>query len=76
MVMYDMIKNAKNTGMDDIIERQYLIGGIDLTNTEDFPAWDKKYAVGRAVFLLEFYRYARENTDGFKTNYSEWIKNR
>jgi hypothetical protein len=74
MVMYDMIKNAKDVGMDDIIERQYLIGGIDLSNTEDFPSWDKKYAVERAAFLLGFYKYCRGNSDGFKTKYSEWIK--
>ncbi len=74
MVMYDMMKNAKRVGMDDIIERQYLIGGIDLTNTEDFPSWDKQYAVSRAAFLLSFYKYCRENEDGFTTPYSDWIK--
>ncbi len=73
MVMFDMMKNAKRVAFEDIINRQYLIGGIDLTKDEDFPAFDKQYAIERTEFLRSFYNYCRENTDGFNTMYSSYI---
>ncbi len=73
MVMYDMLKNAKRVSFEDIISRQYLLGGIDLTKDEDFPSWDKQYAIERTEFLKSFYSYCRENTDNFKTSYSEYL---
>jgi hypothetical protein len=74
MVMYDMMKNAKNVSFEDILGRQYLLGGIDLTKDDDFPAYDKKYAIDRTEYLKKFYEYCRSNTDNFKTSYSDWIK--
>lgn len=55
MVMYDMMKNAKKVSAEDIVQRQYLLGGIDLFNTENFPDWDKQYAIERKEFLKKFY---------------------
>jgi len=74
MVMYDMMKNAKNVAFEDIVSRQYLLGGIDLTKDDDFPAYDKQYAIDRTEYLHKFYDYCRANSDGYKTLYSEWIK--
>ena len=65
MVMYDMMKNAKTVGVDDIIKRQHLIGGIDLSKDDDFPSWDKQYAIERTAFLLDFYNYSKDNLDNF-----------
>jgi len=73
MTMFDMMKNAKNVSFDNIITRQYLIGGINLSEDDDFPAWDKQYAIQRTGFLKDFYEYSRTNNDGFKTPYSSWI---
>jgi len=73
MVMYDMMKNAKSVAFDDIIKRQYLLGGIDLSSDEDFPAFDKKYAIDRTKFLKKFYDYCKKNNDGYRTSYTEWI---
>ena len=74
MVMYDMMKNAKLVGFRDVIERQHLIGGIDLTKDEDFPSWDKQYAIERTQFLQDFYNYCRDNSDNFTTSYSAWLR--
>jgi hypothetical protein len=74
MVMYDMMKNAKKVSMEDIINRQYLLGGIDLSKDEDFPDFDRQYAFERTDFLKNFYEYCKTNTDGFKTLYTEWLR--
>jgi hypothetical protein len=74
MTMYDMMQNAKQMSYDDITNRQYLIGGIDLNSDEHYPDYEKPYAYERTEFLKRFYEYCRENTDGFKTNYSSWLK--
>ncbi len=73
MVMYDMMKNAKNVSFEDIIARQYLIGGINLTKDEDFPSYDKQYAIERTSFLKGFYDYCKTNNDNFKTSYEKWL---
>jgi hypothetical protein len=74
MSMYDMMKNAKAVSCDDIVLRQYLLGGIDLYDDDDYPAYEKPYAVNRTEFMKSFYNYCRENSDGFKTTYSQWLK--
>lgn len=74
MTLYDMMRNAKSISFDDIIERQYLIGGINLSKDDDFPSYDKQYAIERTAFLKDFYNYTKANADGFKTNYSAWLK--
>jgi len=74
MAMYDMMRNAKFVSFDDIIERQYLIGGINLSKDDDFPLYDKQYAVERTAFLKDFHSYCKNNPDNFKTNYSAWLK--
>lgn len=76
MTMYDIMKNAKKVSFDDVIKRQYLIGGIDLSKDEDFPEWDKQYAIERTEFLKKFYEYSRSNNDGFKTLYTSWLNSK
>ena len=73
MVMYDMMRNAKNVSFDDIVKRQYLLGGIDLTKNDDFPEFDKQYAVDRTEFLKKFYEYCKDNNDGYVTSFTTWI---
>lgn len=74
MVMYDMMKNAKIVEFNDIILRQHLLGGIDLRKDDDFPSWDKQYAIERTAFLKDFYNYCKTNADNFETYYSNWLK--
>lgn len=74
MVMYDIMRNAKLVSLEDIIARQHLLGGIDLSKDEDFPDFDKQYAIERTEFLKKFYEYSKSNSDGFKTSYTRWLK--
>ncbi len=74
MVMYDMMKNAKSVSFNDIILRQHLLGGINLSKDDDFPSYDKQYALDRTAFLEDFYNYCKANSDSFATLYSAWLK--
>ncbi|HEY3251370.1 MAG TPA: protein-tyrosine phosphatase family protein [Ignavibacteria bacterium] len=73
LCMYDMIRNSNKVSLIDILQRQYLIGGINLAKDDDYPEFDKKYALQRTEFLSDFYNYCRANSDNFKTLFSEWI---
>ncbi|MDF2504525.1 tyrosine-protein phosphatase [Clostridium sp.] len=71
MAMYDMMKNAKNVSFEDIIKRQYVLGGENLlknTTIENLKGT-------RAKLLKSFYDYSKQNNDNFNTSWSEWIKN-
>ncbi len=56
--LYDMIRNGKNVSFDDIIERQYLLGGINLADIVDKSSWKYPYQVDRLKVLQEFYQHA------------------
>ncbi|WP_315115518.1 fused DSP-PTPase phosphatase/NAD kinase-like protein [uncultured Clostridium sp.] len=71
MVMYDMMKNAKNVSLQDIMNRQVLLGGKDLLRDELHPMNRSKK---RAELIKRFYRYCVENNDNFKTTWSQWIR--
>lgn len=66
MSLFDMMKNSKNVSLDDIIKRQFLLGGFNLFK----PGDENK----RVLFLRNFYKYTKENNDNFKTTWNDWIK--
>lgn len=72
MSMYDMMKNAKTVSYNDILKRQQLIGGSDLLTGNDEDQADPSNS--RAAFLTEFYAYCKDNTDNFKTSFSDYKK--
>lgn len=74
MSMYDMLRNAKEVSFNDIIARQHLIGGDNLKKT--ILPENKKYrdAKDRLEFLQNFYNYAKNNRDGFKTGWQDHLK--
>lgn len=63
MAMVDMIKNARQVPLADILRRQHLLGGVGSDLAEP----------SRAPFLQTFYDYARHNDDGFRTSYTAWL---
>lgn len=73
MVMYDIMKNGKDVNLEDIMERQVLIGGKNLFKPSYRPG---SYSSERAEFIKHFYEYVKENRDGFDTSWSQWIKDR
>lgn len=74
MAMYDMMHNAKQVSFNDILDRQRLIGGKDMSDMPNRWKWKYKFAVERLKFLKRFYKYTRTNQDDFKTSWSEWTK--
>lgn len=76
LTMYDMLHNAKKVSFEDILARQVALGGKDLTA---FPAkkhFKYPWAVERLDFIKKFYQYAHDNKDGYKTSWSQWVKER
>ena len=73
MVMYDIMKNAKQVNLEDIMERQVLIGGKNLLKSSYKPG---SHSSERSEFIKNFYKYAKENKDGFNTSWSQWMKNK
>lgn len=71
IAMYDMMLNAKNVSFNDILARQGMIGGKDLSIP--FEIWDWRYPhhLERFDFLVEFYNYCLENTN-FEKSWSSW----
>ncbi|GAB5411734.1 MAG: protein-tyrosine-phosphatase [Chlamydiales bacterium] len=72
MSLYDMIHNAQNTSFNEIIERQFQLGGTNLLQAPTSSRWKYRYNLERQAFLRRFYKYVRENDDGFTTPYSVW----
>ncbi|ATW25768.1 hypothetical protein DCMF_14240 [Candidatus Formimonas warabiya] len=66
MIMYDMMKNAKEVSSEDIIRRQVVLAHLTPHSVESF------YSKERINFLNTFYQYCKENTDNFKTKWSQW----
>lgn len=59
MIMYDMMKNAKEVTADDIIKRQLLLANFDESHIKSF------YNNERINFLQKFYKYCRSNSNDF-----------
>lgn len=66
MIMYDMMRNAKNVSRDDIIERQLLLANFSKRKILGYKS-KKKFD-----FLDRFYNYSKENNDNFKTTWTQW----
>ena len=71
LVMYDMMRNAKHVPIEDIYQRQYLLGGLNFLN-EKANDWKKPYADERKDFLDQFYLYCQQNPQ-FQKNWTSWI---
>ena len=75
MVMHDILKNAGEVSFDDIIQRQALIGIVDLSEIPDSKKnWGRKGYVERYQFVRHFYDYVKANPE-LKLSWSQWAKN-
>ena len=73
MAMYDMIRNP-DIPAEAVIERQYLIGGSDLTAMKD-EAWENERIDQRLETLKLFSSYVRARHTGETTlRWGEWIE--
>lgn len=71
MTMYDIMKNAKKDSLEDIMERQVLLGGKNLLKPQDNKDSESHK---RSDLIRNFYNYAKSNNDNFKTSWSEWLQ--
>jgi hypothetical protein len=73
MAMVDMLHNAKDVSYDDIMSRQWLIGGQDIRiSTSSDPLKKVGYA-DRAAFTKHFYDYVTQRPNDSMT-WTEWAK--
>lgn len=74
MSMFDMMHNADKVSFNDMLKRQYLFGGSNLTQTDTKnPKEINLCKKERFSFLKEFYLYCIENKkSNFKTSWSDW----
>lgn len=76
MALYDMIKNP-DVSLDDILSRQYLLGGAYLAY--ESPALDKKSWKAacyhqKNVMIKKLYQYVQENRkNNFAQSWSAWL---
>lgn len=75
MSMRDMMENAKHLSFEEIIKRQYYLGGQNLFKMPNKKEPTYKYAVQRLQFLSKFYDYCKSNQDNFATSWRSWLKN-
>lgn len=78
MILLDMMRNADRVSFEDIIYRQYCLGGINLLDiTPKDPLWpvEKESKKQWVECLARFHRYCSENkASGFKKSWPEWSK--
>jgi hypothetical protein len=73
LVFSDIFYNAKEVRLEDIVRRQYLLGGTDLFGKgDDEDDWKKPLADERADMIRKFYEYCRSNKDNYKTLWTTW----
>lgn len=77
MVLADFIKNAKKVPFEDILVRQFLLGGIPLLKKrEGKKLFKADKSVARLAFLENFYDYCKSNNDNFTMPWSKWLAER
>ncbi len=78
LAMHDVIHNAPTVTVDDILNRQYLLGGVDLDTPPDTApgntSFKYPFAVERAQFMQNFYKYVCDaKPDNFAVSWSNWL---
>lgn len=74
MVLYDMLKNAKDISFDDIVKRNTeLSNDYDVLTIGEPTDWKYVYQKERAAFVREFYNYAKAHPNGEGVLWSEWV---
>lgn len=76
LVMHDTMCNAPDVTVDDIVRRQFLLGGSDLDHKPDPASFAYPFALERAEFVCHFYAYVRAaKPGGYALTWSAWVAN-
>jgi hypothetical protein len=78
LAMHDMINNAPTVAVDDILNRQQWLGGVDLNPPPDTApgntSFKYPFAVERSQFMQNFYKYVCDAKPGnFAVSWSTWL---
>jgi protein-tyrosine phosphatase len=75
IVLYDMLRNATRVSLEDIVQRQKILGyDYDVLQPSKPRDWRAPYTEDRIAFIRAFYDYARANPNGLPQLWSEWLK--
>lgn len=75
-ILYDIIRNGDKASLEEIIQRDCLIGPMNILNFPPKESWKREPAIERAQFIKDFYAY-RKNPKGFgHVTWTEWEKGR
>ena len=71
-VLYDILRNPDVT-LEDVVARQYLLGGTNLFAVREGNGWKAEETRKRAQQIRDFYEYVQVNRKKkFTTTYSQW----
>ena len=78
MVLYDIFRNARDVSLEDIIQRNFLLGSKDVSRISDLPAkvWKNDMARDRHHFVADFYSYMVDPGGYGHLRWSEWAAQR
>lgn len=76
MALYDIYLNGKDISVEDIIDRQYCLGGEDLGSTVVFKkgTWTQDALVDRKSLIYAFYDYINDPDGQSQQNWSTWLR--
>jgi hypothetical protein len=63
MVMTDIIQNSKLSSLEELVNKQVLLGGVNLlgnSSSVESQSWKKEYHQARTEFIGLFYHYVKE----------------
>jgi hypothetical protein len=74
LVMHDTMCNAPAVAVDDIVRRQYLVGGANLDKPASPASYAYPFAIERRTFVRDFYRYVTAaKPGGYALTWSKWV---
>lgn len=77
LTLLDIFHNAQDLSLEDIIKRQFILGGVDLSDLRKWNngTWEIKSLRSRFNLVSSFYDYMKA-PDGYrvKTPWTEWLK--
>lgn len=74
LIMYDIMKNAPQVSVEDIVRRQYLLGSENLLNVEHKKGgtYDSCALIRRKKFIEDFYDFICQRKAGGIQKWSVW----
>ncbi|MBY0500539.1 MAG: hypothetical protein K2P93_00870 [Alphaproteobacteria bacterium] len=74
LIMLDIMKNAPQVALDDIVKRQRLLGSEDLFDTRDWKkgTYTSETLERRKEFIKQFYEFICQRKAGGFQRWSEW----